>query len=107
MDAVRTYWQHCKRYMAWAGQHPGADESLGPCVPVWLYGDDIRHSVREKLTAMYMGHVLSKATFSMRSHFPIFVIREAPEAAIVSQYIRLKLSPTYSRYPKPPNSQPK
>ena len=81
MDAVRTYWQHCKRYMAWAGQHPGADESLGPCVPLWLYGDDIRHSVREKLTAMYMGHVLSKATFSMRSHFPIFVIREALAAA--------------------------
>ena len=78
--ACRKLWEHLVKFTAWASTHPCNTDTLDAQLPVgiFLYGDDIKHSNNEKLTVMYLGYTLAeKKMDSMKSHFPLFVIREA------------------------------
>ena len=75
-DELRQYWRHVMQYTDWGQEHPCIN-APGRSLPTFLYGDDVKFSQQEKLTCVYWGFVLSKKTFSMDSHFPLFIIREA------------------------------
>ena len=74
---ARDYWQHCVQHTEWAATHP-CTTSAEPCLPIptFAYGDDVKFNNNEKLTCMYLGMLLSAKRDSMRTHFPMFVIRE-------------------------------
>ncbi|CAE7280797.1 unnamed protein product, partial [Symbiodinium sp. CCMP2456] len=78
--ACRKHWEHLTKFTSWAAGHPCNTEPTSSSqlpVATFLYGDDIKHSQNEKLTVMYLGYSLAdKKMDSMKSHFPLFVIRE-------------------------------
>ena len=68
---------HC--FATWGAQHATAsmsDEELARVHPMFLYGDDCKYSHQEKLTCVSCAFVLDERSSSMKTHLPVFIVRE-------------------------------
>ena len=76
-EANRQYWTHMVKHSEWAASHP-CSQYPETSIPMFLYGDDVKFNRQEKLTCVYLGFILAdKKGLAMRTHFPIFIVREA------------------------------
>ena len=76
-EANREYWAHMVEHTEWAASHP-CSQYPETSIPTFLYGDDVKYNRQEKLTCTYLGFILAdKKGLAMRTHFPIFIVREA------------------------------
>ena len=53
-----------------------SDEELARVHALFLYGDDCKYSNQEKLTCVSCGFVLDERSSSMKTHLPLFIVRE-------------------------------
>lgn len=74
---IREYWQHAEAtQVAWAQAHPAIGRKAHR--PLGLYGDDAQFNQhQDKLVIVTLSDVLSTASHSMSSGWPLFVLREA------------------------------
>ena len=76
--ASRHYWQHIQKFTEWGAGHPCSADPSDLVIGTFVYGDDIKFNNNEKLTAVDLGYVLAeKKVDSMKTHHPLFVVREA------------------------------
>ena len=75
--ALKEYWEHMECFSEWAFKHPACGGREREHWPLWIYGDDVKFSNTEKLTVVMLGMVLDETKSSMKTHHPLFIIREA------------------------------
>ena len=73
LESSEVYWRHFQNQgVTWA-----RDQEDLSVVPLFLYGDDTRYNKQDKATVIYLGAVLDERSSSMRTHWPLCVVREA------------------------------
>ena len=93
--AIREYWNHMFTHAEWGPGHPLAEQGE-KCkhLPIYLYADDVKWTNEEKLTQVSLGMVLDERKHSMRTHFPLWILREVHVRAYINNTLKLAAKPT-------------
>lgn len=82
---VDKFWTHAASTgVDWGREHPATHRHR----PMGLYGDDCQFDENQNaLVVVTLNDILSEATHSMASTWPLFVLRDAYWLALISLYI--------------------